>query len=144
MEKSPQSGEGHGLVTVVNLPQFDTQHTHTIPTLCHCQLCNHIVSQALVRLIHIHEMKRNYTSTKHSALLTPQPSAYKHYTPSTTNPTAFHDPPMHTTNKHNAYSWQMEQDVADAWCESVVVSFLGWLLRISSLRMLVFIQKSFL
>ena len=80
-------------------------HNTFIPspcTLCHCQLCNHIVSQALVRLIHIHEMKRNYTSTKHSALLTPQPSTYKHYTPSTTNPTAFHDPPMHTTNKHNA------------------------------------------
>ena len=26
-----------------------------------------------------------------------------HYTPTTTNPTAFHNPSLHTTNKHEAY-----------------------------------------
>jgi len=38
-----------------------------------------------------------------------------HYTPSTTDPTAFHNPPLYTTNKHNTYLCKMAQDVGMVW-----------------------------
>ena len=45
-----------------------------------------------------------------------------HYTPTTTDPTALHNPSLHTTNKHIVSGGKMTQDVG--WCESVVVSLI--------------------
>ena len=108
----------------------------------------------------------NYKSTRHSALLTLQPSTYTchvchsqyqlscshpqhnslsmqvnmHYTPSATHPTAFHNPPMHATNtRHN---WQNSTRCKDGvkvlWCHSHLI----WL-RAPSLHALVFIAENF-
>ena len=48
-----------------------------------------------------------------------------HYTPSTTHPIAFHNPPLHTPNKHKAYSckWQQNGTRCKEGVKSVVVSF---------------------
>ena len=63
-----------------------------------------------------------------------------HYTPSTTHSTAFHNPPMHTTNTR--HSWQNGTRCRDGvkvlWCHSHLV----WL-RVPSLHALVFIPKMF-
>ena len=48
-----------------------------------------------------------------------------HYTPTTTHPTAFHNPPLHTTNKHKAYLPRVRM------CEGVkqVVLSICWSVR---------------
>ena len=71
-----------------------------------------------------------------------------HYTPTTTHPTAFHSPPLPTTNKHKACLckwWQngtrRRDGVKVLWCHSHLV----WLvfLMVLFLHALVFIQKIF-
>ena len=47
----------------------------------------------------------------------------KSYTPTTTDPTAFLNPSLHTTNKHKAYLCKWRQN-GTRWCESVVVSLI--------------------
>ena len=51
-----------------------------------------------------------------------------HYTPTTTDPTAFNNPPLHTTDKHKAYLYKWRQNgtrcrdgVKVLWCHSHLV-----------------------
>ena len=51
-----------------------------------------------------------------------------HYTPTTTDPTAFHNPSLHTTNKHEAYLCKWQQNgkryrdgMKVLWCHSDLV-----------------------
>ena len=125
---------------------------HWLQGVPFCHAAIHTTKLSTCTLAHSHPL-HNCTSTRHSALLTPQPSAYKtshichvcyahyelscnhpqynslsmhvnlHYTPSTTHSTAFHNPPMHTTNtRHNwQNSTRCRDDVKVLWCHSHLV-----------------------
>ena len=72
---------------------------HTIQT----QLMHSTVSA--FKMDHIcHAQQSNYIAATHNITHSPCTSntSNMHSTPSTTHPTAFHNPPMHTTNKHKA------------------------------------------
>ena len=84
-------------------------HTGKTDHMCHAQYSNYIV--------HCHPQYNSLTM--HINL---------HYTPSNTHHTAFHNPPLHTTNKHKAYWskwWQNGTRCRDGvkvlWCHSHLV-----------------------
>ena len=86
----------------------------------------------------------DYTATRHSHL-TAHSIAFRIQAlhTSTSHPTVFLNPPMHTTNKHKAYIvGKMAQDVGMVWkcCGTISILF-GWFLRVPSLHVLVFVQK---
>jgi len=63
-----------------------------------------------------------------------------HYTSSTTHPTAFHNPTVHTTNKHKAYLCRWQQN--GTRCRDGVVSFPSSLVGFWGFHVLVFIHKT--
>ena len=74
------------------------------------------------QMTHLHAHYSNYIAATHNITHSPCTSTC---TPITTGPTAFHNPPLHTTNKTKAYlcKWQLNgtrcrDGVKVLWCDS--------------------------
>ena len=89
---------------------------HKVKTdrIYHAQYSNYI---AATHSLSVH-IKMHYTPTTHTY----------HYPPTTTHPIAFHNPSLHTTNKHKAYLCKWQQNgtrcrdgVKVLWCHSYLV-----------------------
>ena len=89
----------------------------------------------------------NYIAATHNITHSPCTLTCMHFTPTTTHHTAFHNPPLYTTNKHKAYLCKLEQNgrrcrdgVEVFWCHSQS----SWLvLRVPYPHALVFVKENF-
>ena len=75
--------------------------------------------------------------SQHNLLQNTIQTQLMHPTPSTTHPTDFHNPPMHTTN--SKHSWQNGTRCRDS--VKLIPTYFGWFLRVPCLHV---IQKTFL